>query len=62
MNRQDMMEDCPEEFEDRLEEIINHVEGRVTSIKETMDINSIGQIGSLDTANDMVIDLADDLY
>lgn len=50
MTRQDIMDDCPEEFEDRLKEIVDHLETVFDEIKEKL--GSIGSIDDLDRVSE----------
>lgn len=56
------MQDCPEEFEDRLKEIIDDIEDKVNKIKDKLDINKLSDLGDIEDAFDLASDLASELY
>lgn len=60
--RDEIMEKCPEDFEDDLKDFIDTVEGIVNSAKNEMDIKSISDVGGIDTGFDIISELAEDLY
>ena len=62
MSRNDIMQDCPEEFEDRLKEIIDDIEDKVNKIKDKLDINKLSDLGDIEDAFDLASDLASELY
>jgi hypothetical protein len=62
MTRKEIMQNCPEEFEDDLKEFIDEIEGELNSIKDHMDIRSLTDLERIDEAHDMIIKLAEDLY
>lgn len=62
MDRKTMMEDCPEEFEDRLKEIIDHVEGEVNNIVALLSIGGVDSLADITEAFEIAEVLAKDLY
>jgi hypothetical protein len=60
--REDIMEQCPEGFEDELKGFIDLVEGEVNTAKDHMEINSITDLARLDEAHDMLCALSESLY
>jgi len=62
MNRKEMLEDCPEEFEEKLIEIIDHIEGKINDVLETFKITSLDDLGEIVKAHDELSELAGDLY
>ena len=62
MKRKEMMVDCPPGFEDRLNEILDHIEGRVNAIKPNLEAGSLSSFSDIDDAYSMVDELATDLY
>lgn len=60
--RNEIMEKCPDGFKDELKSFIDDIEHIVGSIRDTMQISDISDIGNVDTAHDMISELADDLY
>ena len=57
-----MMEGCPEEFEDRLIEIIDEIEIVIDDIKELLDITCIDHLSDIPAAFEIVESLSKDLY
>ena len=62
IKRTDMMSNCPPEFEDRLRDILDHIEGRVDDILNILDEGSYYNYADLDDAVSLIKDLAEDLY
>ena len=62
MKRKEIMEDCPEEFEDKLKDIVDYFEGRFNEVVSHLDIDGIGQVNQIEYAYDLAKDIADDLY
>lgn len=60
--RSKIMDKCPEGFEDDLKDFIDEIEMDVNTIKNAMEINSLSDLASIETAADMISDLADNLY
>lgn len=50
MKRSDIMDDCPEEFEDKLKDIVDYMEGKFGEIKDLLE--SIQNIDDLDKIRD----------
>ena len=62
MNRQDMMLDCPEEFEESLKDIIDEMEGLFNSVRDLLNIESIDMLCDIQEAHEIVSKASDDLY
>ena len=62
MKRAEIMGDCPEEFEDRLKEIIDYFEQKVNEIRDKLDIDKISELSNIEEAFDLAYKLSDDLY
>ena len=56
------MDECPEEFEDKLKDFIDDIEREVNDIKDNMDITSVSYIDSIGIAFDDIKRLAKELY
>jgi len=62
MKRKDIMDKCPEEFEEDLKDFIDSIEHRVNEVEGKMDIKDIGDIADLNDAYTLLKDIAEDLY
>jgi len=62
MNRREIMDGCPEEFEDRLKEIVDHFEGIFNDINQALDIKNLNDLESIVEAADISYKAAGDLY
>ena len=62
MKRQEIMDNCPEGFEDELKDILEHFEGKFVDIRDMLDINDISQLDRVEDAYKIAKDTADDLY
>lgn len=62
MNRQQMMADCPEEFEETLKDIIDHIEDRVNEVKDKLEIKGVADLSNIEDAYDLAGELSFDLY
>ena len=62
MNRVEIMRDCPEEFEDKLRDIIDYLEGRFIDIRDTLEIKGLCDIGRIEEAYDIAKEICYDLY
>lgn len=61
--RIDIMEDCPEGFEDRLRDFIDGLESQVCEIFDLLDnIDSVSKLDQIETAFDKLRELGADLY
>ncbi len=60
--RSKIMDECPEEFEDKLKDFIDDIEREVNDIKDNMDITSVSYIDSIGIAFDDIKRLAKELY
>jgi hypothetical protein len=60
--RSEIMDICPEDFEDELKIFIDKLEGLAGEIVGELDITSISDIGKIESAYDLADDLADALY
>ena len=60
--RSEIMDNCPEEFEDELKDFIDKLEGLVGEIMGELDITNISDIGRIAEAYDLADNLADGLY
>jgi hypothetical protein len=60
--RNEILENCPEEFHDELKEYIDKLESLVDEIVCELNIDSISDIGNIETAYNLADDLADGLY
>ena len=57
MNRTDMVKNCPEEFEEELDDILNDIEQRVNYVLERTE-----RLADLDSALTALKNLSEDLY
>lgn len=62
MNRKEIMENCPEEFEDELKGFIDNIESRVNEIESKLEIKGICDLSNIEDAFDLVQSLSVDLY
>lgn len=62
MKRADITKDCPKEFEDKLNDFIDDIEGKAVDIKETLDISGISHISDIEDAYKLSVELCSDLY
>lgn len=62
MKRKDIMEHCPEEFEDTLKDFIDECESRFQEIRNMLDIKDIDQLDQISDAYRLADDYASDLY
>lgn len=62
MNRKAMLDGCPEDFKERLVEIVDHLEGRVNEIEGLLSIESLDDLAQIVEAGEVVRSLASDLY
>jgi hypothetical protein len=60
--RTKIMDECPEGFEDDLKDFIDEIEGVLTTIRDTMVITGLEELSNIETAYDLVDELADSLY
>ena len=60
--RQDIMDTCPEGFEEDLKDFIDEIEGEINTAKDHMEVSSLSDLDRIDEARDMLVDLADSLY
>lgn len=60
--RSEIMDACPEGFEDELKDFIDRVEGLVGDIVSELSIKDISDIGNVEDAHRLADDLADSLY
>ena len=60
--RKQIIDNCPESFEEELNTFINKVEDRINRIKDIMNITHIGQLSDIEEAYDKLSELANDLY
>ena len=62
MKRKEIMEGCPEGFEDELKNIVDYFEGTLTEIRSNLEITQISELGQVEEAYDIVCRIAEDLY
>lgn len=63
MKRSDIMDECPEEFEDKLKEIVDYMEGKFGEIKDVLEsITSIYDLDKVSDACAIADELNTDLY
>ena len=62
MKRQEIMDNCPDDFEDEMKDILDYFEGKFGDIRDQLDINDISQINRVEDAYDIAKDVAGDLY
>lgn len=62
MNRKDILEDCPEGYEDQLKEILDHFEGKFNEIKLYLDIGCIADLENIANAYRLAVEIGDELY
>lgn len=60
--RTEIMEKCPEEFEDTLKDFIDKLETLVGEIVNELDIRDISDIGQIEEAHSLADNLNDALY
>jgi hypothetical protein len=62
MNRAKMLEDCPEEFKDKIAEVIDHLEERVNDVLDSVETFDINNLDKLEDARTELTSLSQDLY
>ena len=63
MNRKQMMQECPEDFEDKLKEILDHIEDRVNEAKLYLDnVDGIYNLKFIEDSQTKLEQLSNDLY
>jgi hypothetical protein len=62
MNREDIMRDCPGEFESKLEGFLDEVESDINEVESLLDIKGVGDLGDIESAYSKTKDLAAKLY
>lgn len=62
MRRDEIMADCPEEFEDRLKEIVDGLEEEVKAIASLLEITCVSELYQINDAFDLADKLCSDLY
>ena len=62
MNRNEIMEYCPEEFEDQLKDIVDHLENKFNEIRDLLDITRIDELDRITEAFELAKDISSDLY
>lgn len=62
MKRKDIMEDCPEEFEETLKDFIDEVESRFNEIRDLLNIKDVTELDQVSDAHTLADDYAGDLY
>ena len=62
MKRKDIMERCPEDFEDLLKDFIDEVESRFQKVRDLLDIKDVDQLDQVSNAHRLADDYAGDLY
>lgn len=60
--RKEIMDGCPEEFENSLKNSVDKLEGLLNAILNKFEINSITDISNVEDACNLVDDLCDSLY
>lgn len=60
--RKEIMNECPEEFEDSLKDYIDEIEGAMADILKLLEIECVSDIGNIELAVDKCRDMASDLY
>ena len=60
--RSEIMDNCPEEFEEELKDFIDKLEGLVGEIVSELDISSVGDLDKIESAYNLADDLSDALY
>lgn len=62
MTRKELMQNCPEGFEDGMKDIIDYFEGQFVAIREQLEIENLSQLNHIEEAYIMAAKIADDLY
>ena len=62
MKRTEMLNNCPEEFEDELSSILDNIESRVNEALSLLEIKSLSEVFNLVEAQDKLTSLSEDLY
>jgi hypothetical protein len=62
VKRKEIMEKCPEGFEDDMTDILDYFEGKFTEIEDHLDIDGIGQVNQIEYAYELAKDIRTDLY
>lgn len=60
--RKAIMEECPEEFQEKLKDIIDEIEDIVNDVLGKMEIRSLSDLDSIDDAYNKLVDFADSIY
>lgn len=60
--REQIMSNCPEDFEDELKDFIDKLECFMADIVSELSIESIADIGCIEEAHSLADDLCDSLY
>lgn len=62
MKREDIMQDCPEEFEGKLKDFIDYIEQKFVEIRDKLEKISLYDIDNIPDAFDIACKISDDLY
>lgn len=62
MKRKEVMEKCPDEFEEEMKSILDYFEDKFNEIRNHLEIDGIGQINQIEYAYDLSKEIATDLY
>jgi len=62
MTRKEIMDNCPDDFEDEMKDIIDYFEGQFVAIRNQLEIDDLSQLNRIEEAYVMAQKAADDLY
>ena len=60
--RKEIMDECPEEFEETLKDFIDKIEGLSSDILSNLNINSINELDKIEDAYRLTDELCDGLW
>ncbi len=60
--RNEIMEDCPEEFKEELKDWIDDLEAKLNSVLSELDIDSLSDLRNIEDAKEELEQIADGLY
>ena len=62
VKRKEIMDNCPDDFEDEMKDILDYFEGKFGDIRDQLDISDISQLDRVEDAYSLAKDVAEDLY
>lgn len=60
--RKEIMDKCPEDFEDDLRDFIDSIEHELSAIRDMMEVTCISELDKIDDAHNLLTDLCDELF